>query len=76
MKDNSENPSRSREFQELAAVLGKHWGVDLELEVSLPIGDPPKEHRFDLASADGRAARREHGLRILSPRPRRGAPGD
>lgn len=53
VRRNSENPRRGREFQQLAAsVLGKHWGVPFELEVAFAIGRPPKEHRFDLSSAD------------------------
>ena len=35
-----------------AEVLGRHWGVLFELEVAFAIGQPSKEHRFDLASAD------------------------
>ena len=52
-KQNSDNPRRGREFQELAAhVLEDHWAVPFELEVPFPIGDPPKQHKFDLASED------------------------
>jgi hypothetical protein len=54
-KRNSDNPRRGREFQGLAAsVLSDFWGVSFELEVAFPIGNPPKEHRFDLASSDRR----------------------
>ncbi len=53
MKKNSDNTRRGREFQELAAsVLGRHWNIDLELEVSFEIGNPPKGHKFDMASTD------------------------
>ena len=53
MKQNSENPRRGKEFQALAAsILSEYWGVQFEMEVSFPIGDPPKKHRFDLASQD------------------------
>ena len=53
IKRNRDNPRRGREFQELAAsMLSEYWGVAFELEVPFSIGDPPKSHRFDLASAD------------------------
>ena len=53
MKKNSENAQRGREFQKLVAkVLGRHWNVVFDLEVPFPIGNPPKEHKFDLASTD------------------------
>lgn len=50
---NSENPAKGRAFQELAReVLSAYFGFSLDTEVSMPIGDPPKNHSFDLASAD------------------------
>ena len=52
-KRNSDNLRRGREFQELAAsVLSEYWSVPLDLEVPIPIGDPPKQHKFDMASRD------------------------
>ncbi|MCG3177902.1 MAG: hypothetical protein BIFFINMI_00224 [Phycisphaerae bacterium] len=52
-RKNSENSGRGNAFRQLAAnVLGEHWKLALESEVSLPIGNPPKYHRFDLASGD------------------------
>lgn len=53
MKKNSDNTRRGREFQELAAsVLGQYWGVTFDLEIPFAIGDPPKQHKFDMVSTD------------------------
>ena len=54
-KRNSDNLRRGREFQELgASVLSDYWSVPLDLEVPIPIGNPPKQHKFDMASRDKR----------------------
>ncbi len=53
--DNSLNPSKGRAFQNLAAeILTNHFKVDFQLDYPIPIGDPPKDHRFDLVSKDTR----------------------
>lgn len=50
---NSENPAKGRAFQELAReVLSEHFGVQLSIDAPMGIGDPEKNHNFDLASAD------------------------
>jgi hypothetical protein len=50
---NSMNTAKGREFQTKAAeILSRHFGVSFRVEYPIPIGDPPKEHRFDLVSAD------------------------
>jgi hypothetical protein len=47
------NSERGRVFQDRAhRALVKWLGVDMEMEVELSIGSPPKLHRFDLASLD------------------------
>jgi hypothetical protein len=49
----SSNTDRGRQFQRLAINALCSWtGVDFEEEVRIAIGDPPKEHAFDLASMD------------------------
>jgi len=51
--DNSLNPEKGRSFQKLAAkILSQHFNVEFHLDYPIPIGNPPKEHRFDLVSTD------------------------
>ena len=51
--DNSQNPARGAEFERQAQdILSEHFGVVLHRDCAIPIGDPAKEHRFDLASDD------------------------
>jgi len=51
--DNSLNPEKGRAFQSLCAeLLYQHFGVRFVLDHAIPIGNPPKEHRFDLVSKD------------------------
>lgn len=53
--DNSLNTGKGRDFQEVASrLLGSHYGVTFELDCPMPIGSPPKQHRFDLVSTDRR----------------------
>jgi hypothetical protein len=53
MNANSDNTKKGRDFQFRARLaLAKACGSEFELEVKLPIGNPPKHHSFDLASAD------------------------
>jgi hypothetical protein len=52
---NTLNTGKGRDFQHLAAeVLGRHFGVEFQLDKAMPIGYPPKMHRFDLVSKDSR----------------------
>jgi hypothetical protein len=52
---NSMNTSKGRNFQKKAAeILEQHFGVSFRIECPVPIGNPPKKHKFDLASHDGR----------------------
>ena len=50
---NSENPHVGRKFQEFVqTILKKKYNTYFEQEAAIPIGRPPKEHKFDLANAD------------------------
>ena len=50
---NSENPLVGRKFQEyVKIVLEKKFKTEFNLEAAIPIGDPPKDHKFDLANKD------------------------
>lgn len=50
---NSRNTAKGREFQRRAAqVLGRHFGVNFHTDYPIPIGDPPKDHKFDMVSED------------------------
>lgn len=52
---NSLNPAKGRDFQDAAAkILGDFFHVGFRLEHRVPIGHPPKQHKFDLVSDDGR----------------------
>jgi hypothetical protein len=54
-KQNSENSRRGREFKELVAeILSEYWSTSLDLNVPIPIGKPPKLHKFAIASEDKR----------------------
>lgn len=55
MNSNRDNPRVGREFEALTAkVLGRHFGVEFELGVAIPIGYPAKDHKFDCVSVDER----------------------
>ena len=50
---NSMNTKKGRDFQKLAAeVLSNHFQVKFSIEHVVPIGNPPKNHKFDLVSED------------------------
>ena len=50
---NSENPRVGRKFQEFVqTILKEKYNTYFEQEAAIPIGRPPKEHKFDLANAD------------------------
>jgi hypothetical protein len=51
----SENPSAGRAFERLAFdSVSRYFGVEFESDCRLSIGNPPKQHRFDLVSTCGR----------------------
>jgi len=53
--DNSQNPARGAEVERQAQdILSEHFCVMLQRGCAIPIGDPAKEQRFDLASNDGK----------------------
>ena len=50
---NSDNPHVGRGFQAMAQrILSEICHTEFEPEASIPIGDPPKGHKFDLVSRD------------------------
>ena len=50
---NSENRRVGRGFQELAQrVLSERYNTEFDIEATIPIGQPAKDHKFDLASKD------------------------
>lgn len=50
---NSDNPGNGALFQrQVLKWLQNKYGDGFELEKKLPIGDPPKEHRFDIVNSD------------------------
>lgn len=38
--------------KEAKTLLKPHFGIDFQLGQPIPIGNPPKDHRFDLVSTD------------------------
>lgn len=53
--DNRKNPAKGESFQVKAATkLARYFGVRFKLDQAIPIGNPPKLHRFDLVSEDRR----------------------
>lgn len=51
--DNSLNTGKGRDFQVVAArLLGAYFKTEFRLDYPIPIGKPPKPHRFDLVSKD------------------------
>lgn len=51
---NSENTGKGKFFQTLSAeLLGQHFRIRFQIEHSIPIGNPPKNHKFDLVSDNG-----------------------
>jgi hypothetical protein len=50
---NCDNPHIGRIFQiAVKNILCKRYNTDFDLEVSIEIGNPPKPHKFDLATED------------------------
>ncbi|MCK4362055.1 MAG: hypothetical protein KAW13_02105 [Dehalococcoidia bacterium] len=53
--DNRENPAKGRVFQEkVSHALAKRYGVEFLKEYPISIGNPPKDHKFDLVSVDSK----------------------
>jgi hypothetical protein len=53
--ENRLNLGKGKRFQErVAELLSRHFQVRFELDCPLAIGNPPKEHKFDLVSSDVR----------------------
>ena len=51
--ENRLNPQKGRAFQEqVHKALGKYYKKEFLLDCPLPIGKPPKTHKFDLVSID------------------------
>lgn len=52
---NNMNTGKGKNFQSIAAeVLGYHFQVKFQTEYPIPIGNPPKNHKFDLVSENGK----------------------
>ena len=50
---NSENPYVGRKFQEkVQSLLEDKFQTSFNQEVAIPIGNPPKQHKYDLANED------------------------
>lgn len=50
---NSDNPKNGAVFQkQVQEYLIKKYGPGFELEKKIPIGEPPKEHKFDIVNYD------------------------
>ncbi len=55
MNLNSENPKVGKAFQELVCKsISEYFGIPFKLEIALPIGSPPKLHKFDCVSEDSK----------------------
>lgn len=50
---NSDNPRNGAAFQkDVLTWFEKHYGTEFELEKKIPIGEPAKEHKFDIVNAE------------------------
>jgi len=50
---NSMNTAKGKDFQtKVAEILSQYYKVEFRTEYPIPIGTPPKVHRFDLVSSD------------------------
>ncbi len=50
---NSDNPRIGKEFQErICTAMSAYFKTDFQLEIPIPIGEPPKPHRFDCVSSN------------------------
>lgn len=54
MNSNSDNPKVGKDFQrKVLSIAQKTFNMPFDEEKVVPVGNPPKEHRFDVVSADG-----------------------
>ena len=54
MNSNSDNPMVGKDFQrKVLSIAQKTFNMPFDEEKVVPVGNPPKEHRFDVVSADG-----------------------
>ena len=54
---NSDNPRLGATFQrQVLEWFQEHFGVKFELEKKIPIGQPPKDHKFDIVDEAGTIA--------------------
>lgn len=52
---NSDNPRKGAEFQrQVQAWFQEQLGPGFELETKIPIGDPAKDHKFDIVNLEKR----------------------
>jgi hypothetical protein len=50
---NSDNPKNGAAFQkDVQQYFIKKYGPGFEIEKKLPIGDPPKDHKFDIVNTE------------------------
>jgi len=50
---NSENPKKGADFQKkVQQYFIDEYGPGFELEKKIPIGEPPKDHKFDIVNSD------------------------
>ena len=53
MMSNSDNPKNGADFQkQVWGYFVKKYGPGFELEKKIPIGEPPKDHKFDIVNSD------------------------
>lgn len=57
MRNNSENPRAGADFQRrVADWFQRQYNIEFILEKKIPIGEPGKDHKFDIVSADNKMA--------------------
>ena len=50
---NSDNPKNGADFQrKVQQHFVEKYGLGFELEKKIPIGEPPKDHKFDIVNYD------------------------
>ena len=51
---NSDNPKKGADFQkEVQKYFINKYGPGFDLEKKIPIGEPPKDHKFDIVNWNG-----------------------
>ncbi len=57
MRNNNENPRAGADFQRrVADWFQRQYNIGFILEKKIPIGEPGKDHKFDIVSADNKMA--------------------